>query len=108
MQKLKLIREEDFDLNVREAIDYIINVFHDVYASNKLIDNLDLTIQSIENNPLGSPVIKIVDDYEVRRRNVSHSNYCILYVVRHGYIQLLDFVYSRRDIDTLISRKLDR
>ena len=106
MQNLKLIREDDFDVNIKSAIDYIIDNFHDACAANKLIDNLNLTIQSIENNPLGSPIIKVVDDYEVRRRNVAHSNYCILYAVRHGYIQLLDFVYSRRDINALISKKL--
>ena len=108
MRKFKLIREEDFDSSIKGAIDYIIDTFRDTYAANRLIDNLDLAMQSIEDNPLSNPVIKVVDDYQVRRRNVPNSNYCILYTIRYGYIQLLDFVYSRRDIDALLSRKLNR
>ena len=89
------------------AIHYISEVLKSPPAAEKLLSDTETRLKTLEEMPLGFPLVR--DEYLAREgiRSLGVNNYLVFYVVKEneGLIAVIRFLYARRDWTNIL--KLD-
>jgi len=91
-----------FERDVSEAADYIANVLQNHAAANRLIDEIEKSINKRLINPAAYGKYVSAKDRKQPYYTIKVGNYMIFYVVIGDIMEIRRFIYSRRDLPNLI------
>ena len=81
------------------AIQYISEVLKSPSAAGKLLSDTETRLKTLEETPLGFPLVR--DEYLAREgiRSLGVNNYLVFYVVKEneGLVSVIRYLYARRD-----------
>lgn len=84
------------------VVDYISNDLQNPQAANKLIDLTEEAILKRLDNPVSFQPILSKRDRKDPYYRININNYAVFYVVIDDVMEVRRFLYSRRDIQSII------
>ena len=88
--------------DMAEAVDYISNDLQNPTAALKLIDLTEQAILKRLGNPVSFQPIRSKKDRQHPYYRININNYAVFYVVIDDVMEVRRFLYSRRDIQSII------
>ena len=88
--------------DMAEAVDYISNELQNQTAALKLIDQTEQAILKRLDNPLSFQPIRSKRERKYPYYRINVNNYAVFYVVIDDVMEVRRFLYSRRDIQSII------
>ena len=88
--------------DMAEVVDYISNDLQNPTAAMKLIDLTEQAILKRLNNPLSFQPIQSKRKRKYPYYRINVNNYAVFYVVIDDLMEVRRFLYSRRDIQSII------
>lgn len=98
---------ESAELDIAEAVRYIAKELQNLSAANRLLDDIETAVVSLEKMPKRNPLVKNVDLASHGFRFLPVHNYLIFYIVsddkRSATVER--FLHSRRDWNHIIGQQ---
>lgn len=91
-----------FYKDMAEVVDYISNDLQNPTAALKLIDLTEQAILKRLDNPVSFQPIQSNKDRKHPYYRININNYAVFYVVIDDVMEVRRFLYSRRDIQSII------
>lgn len=88
--------------DMAEVVDYISNDLQNPTAAMKLIDLTEQAILKRLVNPLSFQPIRSKRERKYPYYRINVNNYAVFYVVIDNIMEIRRFLYSRRDIQSII------
>ena len=88
--------------DMAEVVDYISNDLQNPTAALKLIDLTEQAILNRLENPVSFQPIRSKKDRKHPYYRININNYAVFYVVIDDVMEVRRFLYSRRDIQSII------
>lgn len=88
--------------DMAEAVDYISNDLQNPAAALKLIDLTEQAVLKRLDNPVSFQPIRSKKDRKHPYYRINVNNYAVFYVVIDNVMEVRRFLYSRRDIQSII------
>lgn len=88
--------------DMAEVVDYISNDLQNPTAALKLIDLTEQAILKRLDNPVCFQTIRSKKDRKHPYYRININNYAVFYVVIDDVMEVRRFLYSRRDIQSII------
>lgn len=88
--------------DMAEVVDYISNDLQNPTAALKLIDLTEQAILNRLENPISFQPIRSKKDRKHPYYRINVNNYAVFYVVIDNVMEVRRFLYSRRDIQSII------
>lgn len=102
-QTYKLVLLPLFEKDLIEITDYIINVLKNPGAAHRLIDDVESAILKRLEMPLAFAPYKSLKLRKYEYYRISVRKFSIFYVVIDDIMEVRRIIYSRRNIDDLLS-----
>ena len=91
-----------FEEDVLEIRDYIINKLNNPVAALRLINDTEKAIKKRLENPLIFKPFKSMKDRKNQYYRINIKNYSVFYVVIDNVMEVRRFVYSKRNLPEII------
>lgn len=91
-----------FYKDMEEVVDYISNDLQNPTAALKLIDLTEQAILKRLDNPLSFQPIRSKRERQYPYYRINVNNYAVFYVIIDDVMEVRRFLYSRRDIQSII------
>ena len=88
--------------DMAEVVDYISNDLQNPVAALKLIDLTEQAVLKRLDNPVSFQPIRSKKDRKHPYYRINVNNYAVFYVVIDNVMEVRRFLYSRRDIQSII------
>ena len=88
--------------DMAEAVDYISRELQNPDAAEKLIDLTEQAILKRLDNPVSFQPIRSKKDRKYPYYRINVNNFAVFYVVIDDVMEVRRFLYSRRDIQSII------
>lgn len=102
MDKYKLRYLPLFYEDIAAVVDYISNDLQNPEAARKLIDLTEQAILKRLDNPVSFKPVQSKKERKTPYYRININNYAVFYVVIDDVMEVRRFLYSRRDIQSII------